>query len=217
MQFYNTYVQETPNGLKTLPKPNWFYDDGTLVDDSFLATEGIYPVVDVTPTVDDPRFQYAENEGLDGLVKVDGAYHAQYTLKDQDYVVAVAENAKRIKGIITDARGAALEAGFTYDFSGVQQHVQTRDEDKANLIALNIRANSALARGDTSPLVIQTLENQTQYLSPTEMVALTEATFGYIESVYLNSWARKAAVDTLVANYDGTSSPTATLDALDAV
>jgi len=30
-------------------KPKWFYDDGTQVDDKYLASEGIYPIVDDRP------------------------------------------------------------------------------------------------------------------------------------------------------------------------
>lgn len=96
---------------------------------------------------------------------------------------------------INAERDAAFDTGLPYDIAGVPDVVQTRLEDKVNLLGLRVEARELEAEGVTDAVMpFRGLNNIERLLTPTEMVAMTNAALAYIQGVYKKSWDLKDAV-----------------------
>ena len=71
--------------------------------------------------------------------------------------------------------------------------------DESNLTHIRTVARERQTAGDTTPIPCRDADNQTQMLSPAEVIAMTDEALGYGQQVYATSWQLK---DQLQAIYD---------------
>lgn len=107
-------------------------------------------------------------------------------------------------------RDKELQQGMPWEFHGVPDKVQTREEDKFNLLALSQKSTLLRADGVTEAVLrFRALSNRDHYLTPEEMIAMTDAAFVYLHDIYTVSWTLKDAVEeaTTVAAVKGIQWP----------
>lgn len=94
-----------------------------------------------------------------------------------------------IHAAVNAERQRRILAGTVID--GV--HVTGRDEDALNLTNLALVAQLRIAGGDmTTPTVYRDGNNVDHELTPPQMLALWQASAGYVSALYAASWAIKA-------------------------
>lgn len=92
-------------------------------------------------------------------------------------------------------RDQAFEAGLPYDINDQPDIVQTRLQDKINLLGLRIEAQELNAAGVTDPVMPFRAESNTGYqLTPQQMIDLTNAALAHIQAIYQQSWQLKDAI-----------------------
>ncbi|MBY5942299.1 DUF4376 domain-containing protein [Halomonas sp. DP5N14-9] len=103
------------------------------------------------------------------------------------------EEAKQRKiAEIEQWRVEAVDAGMPYEFEGVQEVVQTRAEDRENLMGLEGEANHLIEAGVTDAVMTLRVQSNNEYLlTPAEMVAVARAAFKHKADQYPISWALK--------------------------
>lgn len=88
-------------------------------------------------------------------------------------------------------RTSALEVGVPIDFGGADgvQHIQMRDNDRANVLGLKARAEMLIASDQADSLIpVRTYENRTVFLLPQHCVDMAWIVFdGYSETMQ-KSW-----------------------------
>lgn len=107
------------------------------------------------------------------------------------------ESAKHNKRKEIDrAREAAFNNGIACDIAGEPDVVQTRIQDKVNLLGLRMEAKDLEASGVTDAVMpFRGLSNVERLLSPQQVIDLTSAALDHIQSIYKTSWKLKDAVD----------------------
>lgn len=108
-------------------------------------------------------------------------------------VNAKEEHHARIQILVNNA----LVKGALYLFSdGIEQHIQLRDGDRANLAALRIKADSFHMAGVTEEVfAFRTYENITKYLTPQQMVEMTDVAMQTYLQILSTSWTWKDQTD----------------------
>lgn len=109
---------------------------------------------------------------------------------------AQAKAAKR--RIIEQEHEAAFESGMPYALDGWQDVVQIRPQDQMNLIIMRDNAKDAIAAGITGPVLeFRGQKNLSRWITPQQMLELTDAarTRGY--EIYRATWARKDTLDAI--------------------
>jgi hypothetical protein len=102
---------------------------------------------------------------------------------------------------INAQRAAALEAGVPYTFGGVDDAIQTRQQDQVNLLTIWTAAREAQEAGITDPVIEFRAMSDTNYmLTPAEALAMTAAVRAHGYAAYQASWARKTALDEIDLN-----------------
>ncbi|MCL7930444.1 DUF4376 domain-containing protein [Halomonas llamarensis] len=97
---------------------------------------------------------------------------------------------------LEQARKDAFTAGLPYEINGQPDIVQTRLQDKINLLGLRIEAQELTSAGITDPIMPFRAESNTGYqLTPQQMIDLTNAALAHIQQIYQQSWQLKDAVD----------------------
>lgn len=118
-----------------------------------------------------------------------------YAYRDGKIVEAVPVK-ERAKQKIEALRDAAFDAGVPYTFGEEEDSIQTRFQDKINLLGLRIEARELLDSGVTEAVIpFRALSNVDRLLTPAEVVDLTNTALGYIQLVYQKSWTLKDAVE----------------------
>lgn len=98
--------------------------------------------------------------------------------------------------IIDEERDAAIVAGFDYDFDGTPDRVQTRDQDRENLLGLVTEASLQLDAGGTeASLPFRAESDRTYMLTPSQAVSLGRAAMAHKTAQYETSWTRKAEIE----------------------
>lgn len=111
--------------------------------------------------------------------------------------------AARKRAAIDTARDQAFGAGLPYDIAGEPDVVQTRPEDKTNLLGIAIEARGLDAEGVTDPVIqFRGLSNVNRSLTPQQAIDLTNAASIHIKAIYQRSWDRKDTIDAALANED---------------
>lgn len=89
-----------------------------------------------------------------------------------------------------------LAVGIPYDFNGETYHLQIREKDKPNLIALNGKALRAVNGGyPETPMVLRPYENITLTPTAQEMLDATDHVLTEMERFYQRYWAVKDAAE----------------------
>jgi len=99
--------------------------------------------------------------------------------------------------VINQSRDNAVIAGFTYDFNGTQDVVQTRASDRENIQGLTTTAQLYKSTGNTSTLSFMAQSNTEYQLTPDEMIALGTATMKHKSDQYKKSWTLKDQIESV--------------------
>lgn len=103
------------------------------------------------------------------------------------------KHAKRAE--INQRRDEAFSSGLRYEINGQPDVVQTRMEDKINLLGLRIEAQELKAAGVADAVMPFRAESNAGYtLTPQQMIDLTNAALAHIQGIYQQSWQLKDAV-----------------------
>lgn len=90
-------------------------------------------------------------------------------------------------------RDECFTSGMVWYFAGKQDRVQTRPQDKINLISIAIK--SILLEDTTTPIVKFRAQSNTDYLLTAKQAqAMALAASEHIEAIYHHSWVRKDQV-----------------------
>ncbi|RCV89718.1 DUF4376 domain-containing protein [Billgrantia montanilacus] len=97
---------------------------------------------------------------------------------------------------IDAARDHAFAEGLPLDIAGEPDVVQTRPQDKTNLLGIAIEARQLDAEGVVEAVLeFRGLSNVKRTLTPQQAIDLTNEASTYIKSIYQRSWDRKDAID----------------------
>jgi hypothetical protein len=97
---------------------------------------------------------------------------------------------------VMSVRYKDCSVGMPYELdSGETLHVQIRSDDKINLLALNLEAQTAQAAGSTEPFEFRFYENVSAMLTPEQVVGMTRSALVCIKAVYKASWDIKDQID----------------------
>lgn len=107
------------------------------------------------------------------------------------------ETAKKAKvAEIDNIRDRYFNCGMAYDFNGVSDIVQTRLQDKLNLLGLGIQAREMKSLGILDHIFeFRALSNIEYPMTIDEMINLTNLAGFYIHAIYKHSWLLKDLVD----------------------
>ncbi|WP_328717574.1 DUF4376 domain-containing protein [Halomonas elongata] len=109
----------------------------------------------------------------------------------------VQRRAHEARAKVNEWRDKSLNDGVPYTMpDGREDTIQTRPDDRLNLMALNSKAVARVETGDTTPMPFRGLSNTTYQLTPTEMRDMTMAALTHIEDIYKQSWSAKDALVT---------------------
>lgn len=106
---------------------------------------------------------------------------------------------------LAEAKLRELDRARDYDFANGTEFafpgsnndfIQTRPQDKANLLAIALEARDLVAAGESEPVIdFRAASNTTYQLTPNEAIDMTNVALAYVKSVYEKSWQLKDAVN----------------------
>ncbi|MGQ0335683.1 DUF4376 domain-containing protein [Halomonas elongata] len=107
----------------------------------------------------------------------------------------VQRRAREARGQVNEWRDKSLNDGVPYSMpDGTKDTIQTRPDDRLNLMALNVKAEARAEAGDSTLMPFRGLSNTTYQLTPAEMRDMTLAALTHIEDIYQQSWSAKDAL-----------------------
>lgn len=118
---------------------------------------------------------------------------------DSEKSVMLTQRKETLSSQVMQIRNDDFEIGTTYTLSPeVSFNVQLRQEDRINLLLLNMRAKEAILAEDTSLESFRSYENITFKLTPTQIVEMTNTALTAIKSIYEQSWKFKDQIEAAV-------------------
>ena len=112
----------------------------------------------------------------------------------------IEELAKRKRSQVDGWRDEAFSRGADYTFTDGDDVIQTRPQDKVNLLGLVLEANALMADGIDEPAIeFRALSNKARLLTPSEAVSMADAALTYIKAVYKASWDLKDSIEAMLA------------------
>lgn len=122
---------------------------------------------------------------------------------DSEKSVMLAQRKETLSSQVMQIRNDDFEIGTTYTLSPeVSFNVQLRQEDRINLLLLNMRAKEAILAEDTSLESFRSYENITFKLTPTQIVEMTDTALTAVKSIYEQSWKFKDQIEAAVKMED---------------
>lgn len=132
-------------------------------------------------------------------VEVDGKYVQVFEVRDfnaEELAQQLESKKQELHAKVNNMRNAELNAGFEHiSATGAVFTVQTRLEDRLNLMYLNMVAQQMIAAGDETPQVFRSAENVTQMLTPSELLAMSVEALNHYRNVLGASWTLKDQID----------------------
>lgn len=130
-----------------------------------------------------------------------GEWHHEPIQEEQKTIEDLAEDKRQV---LDSARDAAFATGTSYVFpGGHEDYIQTRPEDKANLLAIAMEARDLRTVGESDPVIeFRAASNTTHQLTPGQAIDMTNAALGHVKAVYEKSWQLKDAVGVALAAGD---------------
>ena len=131
---------------------------------------------------------------------LNGKYVQTWTTRpfNEEEIVLTLQSAKANLGYsLGILKAEALERGAPYFFEGsaVPLHVQLRDQDRASLLQLGIKAESLRVKGiDTPVFNFRTCENVMRLLTPVQMISVVDSAFSSYTRILEATWALKAHI-----------------------
>ena len=122
---------------------------------------------------------------------------------DSEKSVMLTQRKETLSSQVMQIRNDDFEIGTTYTLSPeVSFNVQLRQEDRINLLLLNMRAKEAILVEDTSLESFRSYENITFKLTPTQIVEMTDTALTAVKSIYEQSWKFKDQIEAAVKMED---------------
>lgn len=107
------------------------------------------------------------------------------------------ELAKDKRRQLDSARDEAFATGTQFAFpGGNNDYIQTRPQDKANLLAIAMEARDLKAAGESDPVIdFRAGSNTTYQLTPNQAIDMANAAMAYVKATYEKSWQLKDSVE----------------------
>ena len=122
---------------------------------------------------------------------------------DSEKSVMLTQRKETLSSQVMQIRNDDFEIGTTYTLSPeVSFNVQLRQEDRINLLLLNMRAKEAILAEDSSLESFRSYENLTFKLTPTQIVEMTDTALTAVKSIYEQSWKFKDQIEAAVKMED---------------
>lgn len=97
---------------------------------------------------------------------------------------------------IDRVREEKIHSGMPYEIDGEEEVVQTRVQDKFNLLGIAGRATLLKYQGEEGHVItFRTLANNEYLLTPDEAIEMCMAAFEHMEEIYKTSWELKEQVE----------------------
>jgi hypothetical protein len=181
---------------KFMQKPQWYFSDGTLVDDEYLANELIYKIPesasDYIDDYDRDRYVRSINNLNDLIINNDDKIitnYFKYTAKDISQVLLEKKNK------IKELRDQKIHNGIIYTFPGDEDPsiIQTRDEsDLRNIQACASAAHAYIMAGTPETIIKFRDEHDAIHeLTAQQMLELSMYVMGHGQHIYEVSWEHK--------------------------
>lgn len=139
---------------------------------------------------------YVDREIVDGVLVVEPTVDTSvidFDLEYQNYLLDKKRTSLTDK--VRELRDDIFEAGMPYTFGTTLDYVQTREVDLTILLTLSIKARQALDAGIVDPVFVFRSGNDNEYyLTPQEMLDLTQAVDTFVSTTYRNSWDLKSLI-----------------------
>lgn len=101
------------------------------------------------------------------------------------------------------ARDAAINAGFTHEFNGTPDTVQTRQRDRENITGLAVTAQLLMASGDSdTELPFRAASDATYMLTASDILTLAMAAQQHVSQQYGKAWALKGDLEAALSAGD---------------
>lgn len=130
---------------------------------------------------------------------IEGVYTQQWDVRsftEEELSQRLGVKKQELNRSVMQMRDKELEEGFEHiTDGGAVFGVQTRLEDRLNMLYLNMSAERMVAAGDTTLQEFRSTENITHLLTPTEMVAMTTEALGFYKRILGASWVLKDLID----------------------
>lgn len=163
--------------------------------EELLASLGYSPVTRTVQPV--AATNQVVEEGVP--VETDGVWTQTWVARDMtaDEIATALSAAQDTASAAVDAAREATfgDVGLSYTFpDGSVGHVQLRDTDRINLLALQSAATGLAAANSDTKLTFRSLENVNYELSAAECLAICTAATQFGQSLYQASWTLKQEI-----------------------
>lgn len=176
-------------------------------DRSFSVTPPRVDISDLGYEVVNPSLKPEGDVVLEGQPElIEGEWFKVWDVRnynDSEKSVILAQRKETLSSQVMQIRNDDFEIGTTYTLSSeVSFNVQLRQEDRINLLLLNMRAKEAILAEDTSLESFRSYENITFKLTPTQIVEMTDTALTAVKSIYEQSWKFKDQIEAAVKMED---------------
>lgn len=170
--------------------PNISFPDE--VDEAYLNSLGYFVVADVAQPTGD-----VVTEG--DPVFANGVWSQNWTTRSftaDELTSQLGVTKTNMLADVSTKVAAALEQGFSFNFTEGAGHVQLRDGDRANIASLRIRAEALQAQNQTGAVIpFRDLENVTHMCTPTMAVQLSDAAYDAYLGFLNAGWTLKDQIN----------------------
>lgn len=176
-------------------------------DRSFSVTPPRVDISDLGYEVVNPSLKPEGDVVLEGQPElIEGEWFKVWDVRnynDSEKSVMFTQRKETLSSQVIQIRNDDFEIGTTYTLSPeVSFNVQLRQEDRINLLLLNMRAKEAILAEDTSLESFRSYENITFKLTPTQIVEMTDTALTAVKSIYEQSWKFKDQIEAAVKMED---------------
>lgn len=176
-------------------------------DRSFSVTPPRVDISDLGYEVVNPSLKPEGDVVLEGQPElIEGEWFKVWDVRnynDSEKSVMLAQRKETLSSQVMQIRNDDFEIGTTYTLSSeVSFNVQLRQEDRINLLLLNMQAKEAILAEDTSLESFRSYENITFKLTPTQIVEMTDTALTAVKSIYEQSWKFKDQIEAAVKMED---------------
>lgn len=139
--------------------------------------------------------------------EIDGRWRQTWTVREHtvdELRTIINERKEALRLQVNEMRVQAFEEGMYYKFpDGTGGHVQLRPEDQINIHSLLAKAQLLEDAEDYETLLkFRTRENETKYLTGSEMRDMAVKALAYGEAIYEVSWTLKDQITQVLYMHD---------------
>lgn len=152
-----------------------------------------YAVVTPTPQPEgDVVTETAPVLGEDGVWIQTWASRAWNAEETAQALIRAKEQANTVVMVLRDQN---FLKGMPYTLNGETWHVQLREQDKINLVVLNLQAQGVIAKDGSPTFEFRNYENKSVQLTTEEMLDVTNRALLAVNGIFKTSWTLKDQID----------------------